>query len=224
MDREIEAASLQEHGHAAPTMILQQSNGGVHALRCQPAPELTLSILWHAWSAWARQAPCWSAWSAAQRAAPRPVPRSSWGQPWSSRVLLRLVEVEGVRAIAKEEPGAGGDPRRRLQSILWLLCSLVLVNPWTTRLPCGSTETKVRATGHQRNRLLQAAVRARLHGSVVDLKGTVGSQLDFGQFRQPPGERYLAGKWIRREFCHCLGLAGTVKKLTRPIFDASNDL
>jgi hypothetical protein len=49
-------------------------------------------------------------------------------------------------------------------------------------------------------------------------------QLDFGQFRQPPGERYLAGKWIRREFCHCLGLAGTVKKLTRPIFDASNDL
>jgi hypothetical protein len=29
MDREIEAASLQEHGHAAPTMILQQSNGGV---------------------------------------------------------------------------------------------------------------------------------------------------------------------------------------------------
>jgi hypothetical protein len=33
----------------------------------------------------------------------------------------------------------------------------------------------------------------------------------------------LQGKWIRREFCHCLGLAGTVKKLTRPIFDASNE-
>ena len=33
----------------------------------------------------------------------------------------------------------------------------------------------------------------------------------------------LQGKWIRREFCHCLGFAETVKKLTRPIFDASND-
>jgi hypothetical protein len=26
-----------------------------------------------------------------------------------------------------------------------------------------------------------------------------------------------------REFCHCLGLAETVTKLTHPIFDASND-
>jgi hypothetical protein len=33
----------------------------------------------------------------------------------------------------------------------------------------------------------------------------------------------LQGKWIRREFCHCLGLAVRVKKLIRPIFDASND-
>jgi hypothetical protein len=38
----------------------------------------------------------------------------------------------------------------------------------------------------------------------------------------PPESGILQGKWIRREFCHCLGLAGTVKKLTRPIFDASN--
>jgi hypothetical protein len=49
------------------------------------------------------------------------------------------------------------------------------------------------------------------------------TKLDFGQFRQPPGERYFVGKWIRREFCHCLGLAETVKKLTSPIFDASDD-
>jgi hypothetical protein len=49
------------------------------------------------------------------------------------------------------------------------------------------------------------------------------TELDFGQFRQCPEARILKGKRIRREFCHCLGLAVTVKKLTRPLFCALND-
>src|ERR1700683_1722017 len=53
--------------------------------------------------------------------------------------------------------------------------------------------------------------------------GCGAAQLDFGQFRQPRESGILQGKWVRREFCYCLGFAETVKKLTRPIFDASND-
>ena len=47
--------------------------------------------------------------------------------------------------------------------------------------------------------------------------------LTLANLGSPRESGILQGKWIRREFCHCLGLAGTVKKLTRPIFDASND-
>ena len=48
--------------------------------------------------------------------------------------------------------------------------------------------------------------------------------LTLANFGSPRESGTLQGKWIRREFCHCRGLAGTVKKLIRPIFDASNDL
>jgi hypothetical protein len=47
--------------------------------------------------------------------------------------------------------------------------------------------------------------------------------LTLANLGSPRESGILQGKWIRREFCHCLGLAGTVKKLTRPIFDASKD-
>ena len=47
--------------------------------------------------------------------------------------------------------------------------------------------------------------------------------LTLANLGSPRESGILQGKWVRREFCHCLGFAETVKKLTRPIFDASND-
>jgi hypothetical protein len=47
-------------------------------------------------------------------------------------------------------------------------------------------------------------------------------ELDFGQFAPRAGERIGGVNRYGREFCYCLGLAATAKKLTRPIFCASN--
>src|SRR6202050_3005052 len=47
--------------------------------------------------------------------------------------------------------------------------------------------------------------------------------LTLANLGSPRESGILQGKWVRREFLHCLGFAETVKKLTRPIFDASND-
>ena len=69
------------------------------------------------------------------------------------------------------------------------------------------------------------------HDSGQDLAGTferrcrnlIALSLTLANLGSPRESGILQGKWVRREFCHCLGFAETVKKLTRPIFDASND-
>src|ERR1700683_2727626 len=54
-------------------------------------------------------------------------------------------------------------------------------------------------------------------------RASVVLSLTLAHLGSPPESGVLQVKWVRREFLHCLGVAETVKKLTRPIFDASND-
>jgi len=68
--------------------------------------------------------------------------------------------------------------------------------------------------------LVNGTVRSERKRSTSGLRMLSLTLANLGSHRE---SGILQGKWIRREFCHCLGLAVTVKKLTRPIFDASND-